>query len=226
MGKYLEIRVHEGDRKGWFGKLTYEALVQYLWKSGAPGVTVFRGNEGLDAEGHFQNVYNEYASDKLPITLQVYGDEHEIDHIMEGLEERIPRNGQVFVTGNVYSAKQLEGGQIMGDGTVLKVYMKEEDEYEKKPLYHALVLAFKELDVLWVSVQSAMEGFGADHVIRKSAVFEFASHAPVLVEVALEADKVDMVLQHIQPLLACASGPAIILRGEVVAIKPDDHKKD
>lgn len=219
-GSYMKILMHEGDRQHWFGHLAYQDLVQHLWKDGVPGLTVFRADEGLDPKGHIQSIESEYASENLPLTLEVYASSEEVTRISNGLGDNLPRHARIWTINDVIDAKHsMKEDLPMSNGAVLKVYMKEDDIYESQPLYHALLIALRHLNTDWVSVQKALEGFGADHVIRKALVFGLAEQSPVVVEVALKDDEVSGVLEKIQPLLQCASGPAILLPGNVVEIK-------
>ncbi|WP_206918160.1 DUF190 domain-containing protein [Alicyclobacillus suci] len=49
--------------------------------------------------------------------------------------------------------------------------------------------------VMWVDVQHALEGFGADHVIRKTSLLSFSEHAPIVLEAALNGDVAGDVLE-------------------------------
>ncbi|MCL6625071.1 DUF190 domain-containing protein [Alicyclobacillus shizuokensis] len=217
----LQILLHESDRKGLFGRLIFEDVVRYLWRSGAPGVTVYRSEEGLDKQGHIQNMHSEYMSEQLPIKVEVFANQEELQDIMEHLHKEIQdARGQAFMVPEAWNVKQEdwrgENPEMQND-SLLKVFMKEEDEYNGTPLYHAFVRELQKLDIQWVNVIRALEGFGQDHVIRKTKMFQFANHSPVVLEAVLSASKVHQTLETLKPFIQAASGPAILLSGNLVA---------
>ena len=224
MAKYVEVHLREGETLSWFGRPLYHGVVQLLWESGAPGITVFRGEEGLDRQGHVQNIHSEYLSDSLPITLHmVVEGEDVLQPMLERIRTLLQKHDSLMFTTDVKNVKgfnantRTQGVSEMELGSSLKVYMKEEDRYRNIPLYHALVQELKKRDILWVNVQRALEGFGTDHVIRKNKIFEFASHSPVLVEVACSTQRMDELVRELQPLLQSASGPAIVISGQLIS---------
>ncbi|MDQ0190455.1 DUF190 domain-containing protein [Alicyclobacillus cycloheptanicus] len=219
-GTLLQIHLHEGDRKGLLGRLVYEDIVHDLWKSGAPGITVFRGEEGLDAHRHIQNIHSEYMSDNLPVDLDVYGTQREIEDIIVHLDKQLQTtNGEAFCFAEVVDVKDGDWRDeaVREDDAALRIYMKENDEYNGQPLYHALVVSLRDIGISWVTVTRALEGFGAEHVVHKAKLFRLSEHAPVSVEAVLSSSKIQEVIDKLQPLIQSASGPAILLQGRMVS---------
>lgn len=218
MTRYIEIHLRESESTGWLGRPLYEEIVHFLWQSGAPGITVFRGEEGLDQRGNIQNIHSEYLSNALPMTLHlIEEDNHRLDTMMEQIRSRLQKHEFFIFMTDVINAKTSSSEQgvlRMEVGNTLKIYMKEEDRYQDSPLYHAIVTHLRKRDILWVNVQRALEGFGADHVVRRNKIFEFANHSPVLVEVTCTAPQMKQLVEELQPFLLQASGPAIILEGQ------------
>ncbi|MCL6452582.1 MAG: DUF190 domain-containing protein [Alicyclobacillus sp.] len=218
-GSLVKIFLHEGQRVALLGKPVYEQVVSDLWRAGAPGVTVFRGIEGIGPDGRMQRMASEYISDELPVILEVFADQRQMPAILDRAAEVVtPAHGTACVIEDVYDVKELaHGGERRGMGdAILKIYMKEEDEFESNPLYHAIVRALQDANVLWVTVNRALEGFGAEHVLHKANAFRFSEHAPVSVEAAVPHSLLDPVLDRLAPLLVHASGPALVLPGRLV----------
>ena len=221
MTTYIQIQLRESESTGWLGRPLYREIVYLLWHSGAPGITVFRGEEGLDEQGHIQNMHSEYLSDALPITLHLIVDGHDVmERLMQRIRTRLEGHDSVIFVTEAKNARLesigTQGGERM-KGSILKIYMKEEDRYNGVPLYHSLVRELRKRNILWVNVQRALEGFGADHVIRQNRIFEFANHSPVLVEVTCTDEQMHKLVNDLQPLLAAASGPSIVVPGQFMA---------
>ena len=233
MTTFIQVDFLESDGGKLFGPPLYEAITRALWEAGAPGVTVLRAEEGLDHRGRLQSIHSDYLSDALPVTLHVVLDvDSEMHRIVEGMQKVVKgRNVLVFTTAveNVKSKlnKNVMGVGVMQSGRtpvgstertakILRVYMKEEDNHQGTPLYHSLLQALQKEQVSWVGMQRALEGFGAEHVIRKNKLFSMSNHAPVVVEIACLDDKLDGLLHRLKPFLMAASGPCIVLAGHHV----------
>ncbi len=231
MTTFIQVDFLESDGAKLFGRPLYDVIVRALWEAGAPGITVLRSEEGLDHRGRLQDIHSDYLSDALPVTLQVVVDlDLDADRIVERMQKVIKgRNVLVFKTlvENVKSRfdARASGGVFMPsrrgqtdstarEAKILRIYMKEEDSYQGSSLYHVLLQEFQKENVSWVGVQRALEGFGSEHVIRKNKLFAMSNHAPVIVEVACLEDKLDGLLDRLQPFLMAASGPCIVLDGQ------------
>ena len=217
-GSLLKIRLHENDRTHWNRRVAYEEIVRHLWSNGAPGVTVFRAEEGLDARGYVQDIHSEYLSTSLPITMEVIGTPEDMERICVDLPQLLPPVSQVMVISGVNDVKQglSKEGWSMSEVNILRVYMKEEDRHHHMPLYHAMLKELKDLGVLWVYAQRALEGFGQEHVIHKTSLLSFSEHAPVVLEATLDPKTAVSVLDRIRPLLQKASGPAILMGADAL----------
>jgi PII-like signaling protein len=189
-------------------------------------VTVFHDNEGYDSHGKLQRLDSDYMAD-VPMTLEVYGLSEEVQEVCREIDSILPKTSRVFVISNVLNVKEANvrmqstpnTAQWEKDtGYVLRVYMKESDQYHHVPLYEALLLELKKLGILWVDVQRALEGFGADHVLRKTAWLSFSSQAPLVLEATCKADSAGVILDSIHPLLAQASGPAVMFQGSILSL--------
>lgn len=233
MTTFIQVDFLETDGAKLFGRPLYEVIVRTLWEGGAPGVTVLRAEEGIDHRGRLQDIHSDYLSDALPVTLHVVVDlDSDVDRIVERMHKVIKeRNVLVFKTvvenvkskfgaralgGALMQSRQEQTGSTAREAKILRVYMKEEDSYQGSPLHHALLHELQTENVSWVGVQRALEGFGSDHVIRKNKLISMSNHAPVIVEVACLEEKLDGLLDRLQPFLMAASGPCIVLAGHHV----------
>ena len=214
---YVSIRIPEGERTHVWGRAIYSELLRLLIGSRAPGITVFRAFEGLDAKRHIQNSYSDY-SDSLPMTLEMIA-EGDPSELLRDVKNSLHDHPHCVTTIRAVDIKSsnstgLEGLQ-MQETVTLRVYMLETDNHRSLPLYHALVLAAKQSRLLWVNVQRGVEGFGTDHVLRRSKLFH--SESPVVVDITSTAeDMMGFVTKH-RSLIQAASGPAIMLQGTLVS---------
>lgn len=217
-GTLLHIYLHENDRATAFGKPVFEEIVKYLFENGDPGVTVLRGEAGLDKKGHVLDAHTEYTSYELPIEMQIYGPNDEISDIVANVNELVHKvGGQMVMIPEVLDMKADGGREKMKDeDALLRVYMKEEDQYHHVPLYEALLKALQQQGLHWVTVTRNLEGFGKEHVIHKAQLFHPAHRPSLSMEAVIPALKLKDITTTIQPLLELASGPAILLQGSLL----------
>lgn len=218
---YVEIRIPAGEHRGLFGRPAYEQVIQVLWDLGAPGMTLFRGEEGLDAKGRVQNIHSEYLQDSLPIILDMVVTMDELPPCLEAVQNPLRGLAHCVTVTPALDVKSLPAFFVelmnMEETSILKIYLQEEDRYHKVPLYHALVLAAKKKHLLWVNVQRALAGFGSEHVLRRNKLFDVAEHAPVVVEITgTIADIQDFVREN-ESMIRASSGPAILITGKLVS---------
>ncbi|QSO51748.1 DUF190 domain-containing protein [Alicyclobacillus curvatus] len=215
--RYLEIRMYEGERIGWFGAPWYQQLVKELWQAGVPGVTVTRAESGLDRRGNVQNIHSEYVSDNLPIVIECVASDEEVLQISNRIQALAPKRLESWVT-TAYDAKQLDKrtADIMSDYVILKVYMKESDQVNGEPLALSLMNRLADMGVNWVHVTTALEGYGKDQVLRKNHNFSLTNKAPMVLEAVLSKEPQQGLLTDLKPLFDRASGPAIVIQGESI----------
>ena len=217
-GTLLHIYLHESDRTKAFGNPVFEDIVKYLFENGDPGVTVLRGEAGLDKKGHVLDAHTEYISYELPIEMQIYGPTDQISRIVASVNEPVQKVGGQMVTIPEVLDMKAEGGRekMKDEDSLLRVYMKEDDQYHHVPLYEALLKMLQQQGLYWVTVARNLEGFGKEHVIHKAQLFHPAHHPSLSMEAVIPALKLKDIMTTIQPLLESASGPAILLQGRLL----------
>ncbi len=211
-GALLVVRVYEDDRKSWHSRATYEEIIRYLHASDVPGVTVFRDEQGLDPRGRLRSMHSDYSWG-LPIRMETYGSADTIAQLYEELQRYCLASSQMIIIPNVADVKAEEVPELK-TGCILKVYMKEDDSYQNSPLHLAILSELRKHHVLWADVQRALVGFGTERVIRKPGLLR--NRSPIMLEAVLDERFANSILEAIRPMLAAASGPAILLEGTVV----------
>ena len=68
------------------------------------------------------------------------------------------------------------------DGTLLRIFVGEDDEHDGRPLYEAIVLALREAGLAGATVFRGMMGFGRSSVLHTSRVLRLSEDLPVVIE--------------------------------------------
>jgi hypothetical protein len=84
-------------------------------------------------------------------------------------------------------------------GKLLRLYISEQDQYEGKPLYEAIVSRCQEIDVAGVTVFRGMEGFGHSSQIHRPHLF--AHDQPIVITIAERPEKARAALAALQEMM-------------------------
>ena len=68
--------------------------------------------------------------------------------------------------------------KLEGKAKLLRIHFGENDEWQGKPLYRAIVEKCKELDIAGATVFRGIEGYGASTLIRRAHLLSFSSDRP------------------------------------------------
>lgn len=91
--------------------------------------------------------------------------------------------------------------KFSGPAKRLRIFIGERDRYKNMPLYHALVLKAKELDMAGATVTKGIEGFGANSRIVTSRIVDISSDLPVVVEIVDSVEYIEKYLQAVDGMI-------------------------
>jgi uncharacterized protein len=72
--------------------------------------------------------------------------------------------------------------KLEGKAKLLRIHFGEDDKWQGKPLYEAIVTKCRELDIAGASVFRGIEGYGASSLIHKAHLLR-SSDRPIMVSV-------------------------------------------
>ncbi len=105
--------------------------------------------------------------------------------------------------------------KLEGKAKMLRVHFGEDDKWQGKPLYRAIVEKCRELDIAGATVLRGIEGYGASTLIRRTHLLSFSHDAPVMVSVIDSEDKIQKLLSILDEMV----GEGLIAMSEVEVIK-------
>lgn len=92
--------------------------------------------------------------------------------------------------------------KIEGSAKMVRVHFGEDDKWNDKPLYRAIVEKCRELDIAGATVFRGIEGYGASTLIRRPHHLSFSHDAPVMVTVIDSDDKIQKLLPILDQMVA------------------------
>ncbi len=73
---------------------------------------------------------------------------------------------------------------------MLRVHFGEDDKWQGKPLYEAIVEKCREMDIAGATVFRGIEGYGASTLIHRSYLFRRGADLPIMVSIVDAEDKI------------------------------------
>lgn len=99
------------------------------------------------------------------------------------------------------------------EGTLLRIYIGENDRHHKQPLYEWLVLEARSQGLAGATVLRGMEGFGARSRLHTAKVLRMSADLPVVVEIVDTRDKIESFMPTVDE--AVGEGLATLEKVEI-----------
>ena len=90
---------------------------------------------------------------------------------------------------------------ISEEAFLLRIHLSESDQHHGKPLYEAVVLKARELQLAGATVLRGAMGFGAHSRIHTTKVLSISNELPVVVEIIDRRQKIDELLPHLEEMV-------------------------
>lgn len=85
--------------------------------------------------------------------------------------------------------------------TLMRIFIGENDRWEHRPLYEALVELFRREGFAGATVLKGAMGFGAHSVTHTDKLLRLSSDLPVVVEVIESSDRIEALLPRLDAML-------------------------
>jgi PII-like signaling protein len=90
--------------------------------------------------------------------------------------------------------------KLEGKAKMLRIHFGEDDRWQDKPLYEAIVIKCRELDIAGASVFRGIEGYGASTLIHKRHLLR-SSDRPIMVSVIDTEEKVRSLIPALDEMV-------------------------
>ncbi|KQC12138.1 MAG: hypothetical protein APR63_11695 [Desulfuromonas sp. SDB] len=107
-------------------------------------------------------------------------------------------------------------------GQLLRVFIGEDDTYRGKPLYEAIVIKARELNLAGVTVLRGTMGFGASSRIHTAKILRLSEDLPVIIEIVDVSENIEKLI----PFLDQNVEEGLITRENVEIVKYRHRKKN
>ncbi|MGA9305000.1 MAG: DUF190 domain-containing protein [Candidatus Sulfotelmatobacter sp.] len=90
--------------------------------------------------------------------------------------------------------------KLEGKARMLRIHFGEDDRWQDKPLYEAIVIKCRELDIAGASVFRGIEGYGASTLIHKRHLLR-SSDRPIMVSVIDTEEKIRSLIPALDEMV-------------------------
>lgn len=90
---------------------------------------------------------------------------------------------------------------IEGECQMLRIYVGENERYEGKPLYEAIVQKVEDVGGAGVTVIRGIESFGAAKHIHKTRPLQYSDDLPVIIQIIDKDERIDKIVKDLQPMV-------------------------
>jgi PII-like signaling protein len=87
-------------------------------------------------------------------------------------------------------------------GKLLRIFVDEDDRYEGRPLYMAIVDALKAAGFTGATVLKGIEGYGIHKMVHAARTFDMSTNLPILIEVIEEEAKIVAFLPALRAMVS------------------------
>jgi len=107
------------------------------------------------------------------------------------------------------------------DAVLLRIFIGESDRYQHRPLYEAIVLKARQLDLAGATVLRGPMGFGKSSHLHTAKILRLSIDLPIVIEIVDSEDKVNAFL----PVLEEMMGGGLVTLERAKVIRHQDQKK-
>lgn len=87
---------------------------------------------------------------------------------------------------------------------LLRIFIGESDEFERRPLYEAIVLKAREMGLAGATVLRGPMGFGRSSRLHTAKILRLSEDLPLVIELVDAEPRIEALLEALQPMLGSA----------------------
>ena len=91
--------------------------------------------------------------------------------------------------------------KLEGKAKMLRIHFGEDDKWQGKALYRAILEKCRELDIAGATVYRGIEGYGASTLIHRPHLISFSSDAPIMVSIIDTDEKIQKLIPTLDQMV-------------------------
>ena len=110
---------------------------------------------------------------------------------------------------------------LQGQQTLMRIFIGEQDKYEHKPLYQAIVEMLREEKLAGATVLRGIDGFGAKSHLHSAHLLTLSQDLPMMIECVDSRENIDRIMPKIDEMVT--DGLVTLEKIEVIRYAPRDN---
>ena len=112
--------------------------------------------------------------------------------------------------------------QLPAVSELLRIFIGEEDKFQGKPLYEAIVNEARKLGMAGATVTRGIMSFGASSHVHSAKVLRLSDELPLVIEIVDTHEKIAAFLPILDPMIT-GGGLVTLETIQVIAYRHDEH---
>lgn len=224
-GPAKKVAIYVAEDQQYHGSAAYAAILDFLFFRGVSGATVTRGIAGFGADHHMHTTRLVDLATKLPIKVEFIETPEKVAELLPKLQV-MAGSGLIEMHDTMIvkpaetkkdQAAAIEKPALKREGKakLMRIYIGENDKWNGKPLYEAIVGGLRAHDIAGVTVYRGILGYGANRRIHKDAKLSLSHDRPILLSIVDTEEK----LRGFMPVLDQMVHQGLVVLSDVDVIK-------
>ncbi len=224
-GPAKKVAIYVAEDQQYHGNASYAAILEFLFFRAVSGATVTRGIAGFGADHHMHTTRLVDLATRLPIKVEFVETAQKIDELMPKLQAMVGTGLIEMHDTTIVKPAETKKQQLAVPGKpalksesrakLMRIYIGENDKWNGKPLYEAIVGGLRAHDIAGVTVYRGILGYGANRRIHKDAALSLSHDRPILLSIVDTEEK----LKAFMPVLDEMVQQGLVVLSDVDVIK-------
>lgn len=114
--------------------------------------------------------------------------------------------------------------KLIGENILMRIFIGENDRYDRKPLYEVLVELFRREGFAGATVLRGLSGFGAHSVYHTQKLLDLSADLPLIIEVVDTQDKINSIMPSIDKMMG--GGMITLEKATVIRYSHDVNRSE
>jgi PII-like signaling protein len=230
-GPAKKVAIYVAEDQQYHGSAAYVAILDFLFFRGVSGATVTRGIAGFGSDHQMHTTRMVDMASRLPVKVEFIETAEKVEELLPKLHTMVGTGLiEMHDTTIVKPAETRKEQAAVPEKPALKsetkaklmrIYVGENDKWNGKPLYEAIVSGLRAHDIAGVTVYRGILGYGANRRIHKDAALSLSHDRPILLSIVDTEEK----LKGFMPILDEMVQQGLVVLSDVDVIKYSHNYK-
>ena len=224
-GPAKKVAIYVAEDQQYHGSAAHAAILDFLFFRGVAGATVTRGIAGFGADHHMHTTRLVDVATQLPVKIEFIETPEKVEELLPKLQEMAGSGLIEMHDTTIVKPAETKKDQAAavakpalkseGKAKLMRVFIGENDKWNGKPLYEAIVGGLRAHDIAGVTVYRGILGYGANRRIHKDAALSLSHDRPIMLSVV----DTEVKLRAFIPVLEQMVQQGLVVLSDVDVIK-------